>query len=115
MAKPRLTFFGNKAINYLLFIVLTLVYILVKINPFFFIPDVLGISKVIEAKRDLFNLSASMLASIFGFFLAFVILGFEILRSKVGKNVSVYLQENRLLTTQITVITFTLIIILVEY
>ncbi len=115
MVKPNLTFFGNKAINYPLFIALAIVYILVKINTFFFIPDLLGISKVIEAKRDLFNLSASMLASIFGFFLAFVILGFEILRSKVGKNVSVYLQENRLLTTQITVITFTLIIILLEY
>lgn len=104
-----------KAINLSLILVLFVIYFLLREVRFSFVPDYFGIADVLAAKRDVLNLVATILASIFGFFLAFVILGFQILHARLGSHVSVFLDNNPLIKRQVTLLTFALLVIVIEY
>lgn len=104
-----------KAINLGLLLGLFVIYFLLREVRFYFVPDYFGIAGVLAAKRDVLNLVATILASIFGFFLAFVILGFQILHARLGSHVSVFLDSNPLIKRQVTLLTFALLIIVIEY
>ena len=98
---------------YKYFYVFLCIYIVIKFQPFKLVPDFLKLNEI--GLHSIFSNILSVISSIFGIFLAVIILGYEISKSKIGKHADLTFRASRDLQYLSSLLISILSIALIEY
>ena len=104
-------FLGLPFLKYFYFFIIA--YLIIKFQPLKLIPDLLNLSTV--GINNIINSILAVISSIFGIFLAVIILGYEISKSKIGKYATLSFRVNKQLQYLCRQFVAILVLALIEY